>query len=130
MCVFPSYEADLSANLAAVSRVRTAVGPYLETPSAYLQLGLPSRPGSVFYAGLYSADLDQRFADAADAVLPSQVCADSQAASVAAVELRDWALARAGHPDLYAEQPDYTAWTPKRTRIWVSSRLGVLRRPC
>lgn len=130
MCVFPLYKDDLSANLTVVNRVRSAVGPYLDTPSTYVQVGLPSQPGSVSYAGLYSADLDQRFADAADAVLPSQLCAESQAASGAAVELRQWALARAGHPDLYAEQPDYMAWTPQQTRTWVADRLGVLRRPC
>ncbi len=130
MCVFPSYESDLADNLIVLNRVRGAVAPYLDTPSTYVQVGLPSQPGSAFYAGLYSAGLDQRFADAADAVLPGQVCADSQAASGAAVELRQWALARAGHPDLFAEQPDYTAWTPRQTRTWVADRLGVLRRPC
>ena len=130
MCVFPQYETDLTTNLTAVNLVRHAVGPYLDTPSTYVQDGLPARSGSVSYQGFYSTDPDQRFADAADAALPTQVCNDSQAASNSAVQLREWALALAGHPDLYAEQPDYGAWSTQKTRTWVADRVDVLRRPC
>lgn len=129
LCVWPQYQSELTTALATLDTLAGALAPFTTHPRSFRQSGLEQPSDALEFSSVSAEPTLQREA-AAVALLPSARCASSEAASRAEIDLVRWALARVGHPDPWAEQPDYAAWSDAKTRSWMQQQLAVLKAPC
>ena len=130
LCVYPQYSPSLEMDLDTLVSLKKVVSPYLVTPSFYQQDGLAAVGDGHSYFGMYATSENDRRDRAIEAILPVERCPGKPGSSDAIVDLIEWVRYRSGHPDPYAELPDFESWSSGRTQSWVSARVAILTAPC